>query len=492
VGGVWYGMSGSPVYVRDGGQDKLIGAVAWGFSWSSSPIIGLTPADDMKAVLDYGRTSTAASPTKVPLTKSMKRTIARATSTTMSAVPDSLVQLRVPVSVSAGTHSKRSLKRLQRQLNRRGMSVRVVRGATAAASGSATAADMVPGSNFAAAISYGDLTAAGIGTTTFQCDGFAMAFGHPFFFEGKIEMGANAASAITVVPDPIFGSWKLATIGGAVGTVDQDRLAGIRADFTQTVTTTPIASSTIAENTGRTIDGQTDVVVNDYVSWLAPYHEELQVISAMDQYSGGSSEVTWTMTGTKSDGTPWKLRRSNMATSKWGIPWETTHEAYHMFDTLFYQDFEEVKFTGVDWDVTVRDEIRQYKVGAVSISENGGRFLKTQSLSVRPGARLEIKVKLNPYDETLSAKTVKLSVRVPNDASRDGSLQIIGGCGCHTGIVRGKSRSFDHLLSKLKALPTNNRLGAELAFGRRVTSEDAALLDQVVKGRKYIELNVRG
>src|SRR5918992_1864745 len=37
VGGVWYGMSGSPVYVGD----KLVGAVAWGFSFGPSHVIGL-------------------------------------------------------------------------------------------------------------------------------------------------------------------------------------------------------------------------------------------------------------------------------------------------------------------------------------------------------------------------------------------------------------------------------------------------------------------
>ncbi|MGI8789792.1 MAG: SpoIVB peptidase S55 domain-containing protein, partial [Actinomycetota bacterium] len=31
VGGVWFGMSGSPVYVTDGGTEKLVGAVAFGF-----------------------------------------------------------------------------------------------------------------------------------------------------------------------------------------------------------------------------------------------------------------------------------------------------------------------------------------------------------------------------------------------------------------------------------------------------------------------------
>ena len=42
-GGVWAGMSGSPVYI--GGE--LAGALAYGFSFGATDIAGLTPAEDM-------------------------------------------------------------------------------------------------------------------------------------------------------------------------------------------------------------------------------------------------------------------------------------------------------------------------------------------------------------------------------------------------------------------------------------------------------------
>ena len=44
AGGIWFGMSGSPVYSDDG---RLIGAVAFGLSFGSSSVGGLTPARDM-------------------------------------------------------------------------------------------------------------------------------------------------------------------------------------------------------------------------------------------------------------------------------------------------------------------------------------------------------------------------------------------------------------------------------------------------------------
>ena len=81
------------------------------------------------------------------------------------------------------------------------------------------------GDSFAAAMSLGDITVAGIGTTTFVCDGRAVAFGHPFNWTGDTTMAIRAADTITIVEDPIFGSYKLANVAESLGTLTQDRLA---------------------------------------------------------------------------------------------------------------------------------------------------------------------------------------------------------------------------------------------------------------------------
>lgn len=49
VGGIWAGMSGSPVYAVDG---RLIGAVSYGLTGGNSPVAGITPAADMQTLLD--------------------------------------------------------------------------------------------------------------------------------------------------------------------------------------------------------------------------------------------------------------------------------------------------------------------------------------------------------------------------------------------------------------------------------------------------------
>ena len=46
--GFWQGMSGSPLYLSDGGSDKLLCAFSYGFRFNKAALGGCTPIDYMK------------------------------------------------------------------------------------------------------------------------------------------------------------------------------------------------------------------------------------------------------------------------------------------------------------------------------------------------------------------------------------------------------------------------------------------------------------
>ena len=75
-GGVWAGMSGSPVYIDHGGGPVLAGALAYGFSFGATNIAGLTPAGEMVDRLN-GLPVAPKVPARVKLPRSMVRTVAR-------------------------------------------------------------------------------------------------------------------------------------------------------------------------------------------------------------------------------------------------------------------------------------------------------------------------------------------------------------------------------------------------------------------------------
>ena len=64
-------------------------------------------------------------------------------------------------------------------------------------------------------------------------------------------------SALAIIKDNTFSSFKMANIGAPFGTLDQDRLAGIRADLTRTPALTPIRSTIRNLDNGNRRRGQT-------------------------------------------------------------------------------------------------------------------------------------------------------------------------------------------------------------------------------------------
>lgn len=490
IGGIWAGMSGSPVYVGD----ELLGAVAWGFSWGPSKIAGITPAEDMDDLFSYP--SGGAAPQRVQLSGSTARAVARRTDT--EAGSGDMIRLRVPLAISGAS---RGLGMIREAVTREKLAlIPHVASTTSAAPG--VDDPLNAGDNFAAALSYGDVTAAGIGTTTMVCDGQAIAFGHPFFFEGDTMMGANQAEALAVIDDE-FGPYKLANVAELKGAVDQDRFAGIRADVGSVPSTIPVTSTTNALNTGRSRDGRTDVVMHDIVPSLTFVHAYTNVDSAFDEIGEGSATITWRVTGTTASGRAWGLDRTNMYTSRWDISFASLFELLEQLYILRSNDFEDVEFTGVDLDMTVDDAIKQYKLVDLLVSRTGIAYRDVRSIRVDGGERLYLRAILEPYDGSATRK-VDLTVRVPRNVRRDGTLWVRSAgdsfsefcfyrprrCADELG---GGIESFGDLVQAMENAPTNNQVEAKLYMGRRwnVRDRDVETLDQVVAGRKRLEIDVR-
>ena len=508
VGGIWYGMSGSPVYL-DG---KLLGAVAYGLSFGPSTVAGLTPAEDMMDILDYPKEEDdVAAARTVHVPRQERRSIAESTDTPRDEVGSDFHQLKLPVSISG--LSPRAMHRVAKMLDRENAPVVPYAGSSVAAGETAAPGDVHAGDNFAATLSYGDISYAGVGTTTLVCDGMAVSFGHPFDFVGATELGANQADAITIVKDPIFGAFKLANVTAGVGTLDQDRLAGVRSELGVLPALVPITSTVTAENNGRSRTGETDVVDSDYVPFLAYYHAFENILVTMDEYSEGTADVTWTINGTREDGSTWTFNRTNAYTSRYAIAYEAPYELLSDLYALYYNGFEEVEFSSVDFDATVKEEIEQYRLRGVKASINDGDTEHGRRLRVRPGDVITLSETLRPLtpegeknDDPSQDQTITQTVVIPENAKRDGTLQVTGGQSDYTSRIclyrprrcnpggEDSIESFDDYLAALLGLPHNNDVVTHLYMGRRgrIVATTVTTVDRVVSGRKYFLLRLRG
>jgi hypothetical protein len=81
---------------------------------------------------------------------------------------------------------------------------------------------MAPGSPVAGVVTHGDICSAAVGTLTYRDGINIVAFGHPFFRCGAVDMPMAAASILKVTHQ-VDRSYKIANVGPIVGSIYQDR-----------------------------------------------------------------------------------------------------------------------------------------------------------------------------------------------------------------------------------------------------------------------------
>jgi len=227
--GVLQGMSGSPVYI-DG---KLIGAVAFSFSFSKEPIAGITPIGEMLAIAADGTGKPAPGTARLPFSSSVSlRDLFEAHRDYFPAPPpfesNGRTGSALPVPLFFSGFSPRMLDEVSPYFAGMGFSVRA---ASAPAGGQRsgialdTDLDVREGDPLAVQLVSGDLDVSAIGTATYVDGARVFAFGHPLYNLGPVEYGMAKADIITIVP-AYDSSFKLGSVGKTIGTVVQDRTSG--------------------------------------------------------------------------------------------------------------------------------------------------------------------------------------------------------------------------------------------------------------------------
>ena len=199
TGGIAQGMSGSPVYI-DG---KLLGAVAYGWSFTNSKVGMITPIGDMLKLWN------------VPSKEEIRPFNAR---------ESSLIPIATPL-MTSGFDSV-STAWMQSKLPEYNFNPVD----TASASDDDTARPLEPGSSVAAALVNGDMKMGAIGTVTYVDNNNIVAFGHPFLKKGSMNYFMHNAYIFTIVNN-LASSFKLGSVGAEIGKINQDRGAGIAGQY---------------------------------------------------------------------------------------------------------------------------------------------------------------------------------------------------------------------------------------------------------------------
>jgi SpoIVB peptidase S55 len=505
AGGIWFGMSGSPVYTGDG---RLLGAVAYGLSGAPSRIGGITPAEEMRKLLSLPSAAQQRPPTRVRLSATLQDRIVRTGAATAAQAQAGMRQLPLPLGISGLTGAH--YDKVAQATASSGKVAAAPFRAAAAPSASASPSEIVPGGNFAAALSYGDVTFGGVGTTTAVCDSLALAFGHPFTFGGKVAYSAHVADALYIQPDNLFGPFKVANLGGVVGTVDQDRLAAIRARLGAGPAPIPVTSTVSAAGTGLTRTGATQVNMDVDLPSLAAIHLLSNLDRTFQKIGEGTSYVRWTVTGTTGSGRSFTLTRPNRFASQVDISFDSIFEMLDFLSLIQSQSFEEVRFSGVTITASADEQFRRYRIEKV-LQKRGSRFVEVSSrrpVRVRSGAAVGIRVRLAPYKDRGAVLNLDLAFRIPRGrAGSGGTLEVLGGASAFSEDIfclfdpdacgeEGGVRSFTQVLQVLGRQPRNNQLIATMTIdpapggGRSAVTRKVRTATQIVTGQRSIPVVV--
>jgi len=476
--GIWQGMSGSPVYAEDG---RLIGAVAYGLAWGPSPVAGITPFEDMDDYLAAG-----AAPMTVAVGDRAARAIAANSDVTASQASQGFSQLPMPMAFSG-----LSQKRLS-QMKKKGPDYLKVRGAVAMGAASAAAdagpESLVAGGNLGAAISYGDITAGGVGTVTSVCDDRLVGFGHPMTFLGQTTLGLMPADAVYVQEDPVGPGFKVANMGVPAGTIDQDRLTGISGSLGVLPPETDVTSTVTYGARNRT--GTTASLVPEYnaditFSQILANHDRV-----VDAIQPGSEVASFQVTGADRNGVPFDISFTERYTSQWDIAFESIWDIADIVWSL--SAMEGVRVDDITATADVNDNTSMYRVKQIE-QKRGGRWVvigRRQPAVVAAGGTLNLRATLGGAGVT---QLVPLKVVVPDTARRGGFLEVSGGASTwDNSIYRAKTPAA--MEQAVASMVRNDEVVANLYLSRRgrdTTSAKSESQDRVVRGREYAEVMVR-
>ena len=418
--GIWQGMSGSPVYDPVTGQ--LIGAVSYALSMGPTTIAGITPAEEMLALLRSPKTETDPLPERVAVTRSLRAALVDSGDATRPQATAGLRRLPVPLAVSGLT--QRRFDQLHGLLGKGAQLTR-------AAGGTSSAAEEIaiqPGGNLAASLSHGTVTTAAIGTATAVCGDEVIGFGHPLQYAGDTTYSLHGARAVTIQPDPVMSAYKLANLGAPVGTVTEDRLAGLHGILGPSPAMLQVSST--ATYRDRTAHGTTQVSVAEMLSDIGLATMASVNDRALDHTGRGGAIASWTIQGLRRNGEPFTITSSDRYADGYDVAGAPLADLASQLYSLTENTTERVTITSVTTTADFTDDASSWRLGKTYSKVRGAwqPLTPRRPLLVKAGSTSRVRVELISRDH--DSRFTKVAVRVPTRAAnKPGKLVLTGGAG---------------------------------------------------------------
>ena len=460
------GMSGSPVYV-DG---KLIGAVALRLSvFSPDSICGITPIELMLEINDFdnARPSDARVPGKtqtragLAIPGDLLSQVVSAGATPNFPQNSSMMMTPIDTPLTFSGFDPGTLHQFGPLFQQLGFTA-VQGGASAALNSAKPAAgwqdSLQPGDAVAGVLVSGDMGITGLGTVTYNDGKRVLAFGHPFFNLGPVEMPMSKGEVLMVLSSA-FQPNKFANATEIVGALTQDRHSGIMGRLGEEAAMIPVDINVRSFTESNKIIKQKQLHFNVFVhqKWT-PYLMMVTMYNSVNGLNDFAEEATYRMSGkVQLEGGPDISLSTIQSATEMPVPAAMVLAGWwgDKFNRLFLNSVQTPRLKSVNATIDLLPERR------VASIENAW----TPSTDAEPGSEIPIKVFLRPYRGERLERNIKVKIPI--------------------GLAKGEHRI---LLSDAETL---NRMQAQAGVANRFIDvpQTASLINQERSNNKlYVSL----
>ncbi len=391
------GMSGSPVYI-DG---KLVGAVALRLSvFSPDAICGITPIELMLEINDFDKATP--SNAKFPA-QAQKRAAVDIPAGMLAQVvsagasgrfnPDGQTMVPIETPLTFSGFSESTLHEFSPLFQQLGMTA--VQGGAGGDLRSPTPAagwqnSLQPGDAVAGVLVSGDMSVTGLGTVTYNDGKRVLAFGHPFFNLGPVDMPMSKGEILMVLSSQ-YQPNKFGNATEIVGALKQDRHSGIMGELGATADMIPVNVKVRSHGDGDSILKEKDLRFNVFVhqKWT-PYLMMVTLFNSIQGLNDFAEEATYRLSGqVELDGQPGLSLTTMLAPSEMPVPAPMVLAGWwgDKFNRLFLNSVQTPKLKRVNATIDLLPERRIASIENAWIPNS----------EVDPGAEVPVKVFLRPY-----------------------------------------------------------------------------------------------
>jgi hypothetical protein len=466
--GVSQGMSGSPVYV-DG---RLIGAVSYSIgSFSKEPIAGITPIAEMiQATAEPARRPLRQARLDLPLTPEAMAATLRASYARLapfSPRPADVQAIGLPA--AAGSQIGAMLRPIATPLLLSGFTPEAMdaigtifggAGFAPMAAGAGTG-DQVPeaagelreGDAIGVSLIGGDLSMGATGTVTHIDGNRVYAFGHPFYNLGPAAFPLTRAYVYTVLPS-LQTSFKIATLGETIGTMQQDRATAIAGTLGPGPRLVPMTVTLEREDGSAPRTLRFDLVNDELFTPLLAYVTMFNTLGAYERQYGDATFTVSSRAHIKGHG---DLRLDDVFTGDSPMLGASSAVAAPL-SLVLANDLEPVTLEGLDVRVTTSETPRSASIERVWLDD----------IRPRAGRTVDLKVLTRSYrgEDTIST----VPIEIPANASGQLAILVSDGRQLNALEQRELRRSVDpasltQLMRVVNDTRRNNRIYVRLLTG---------------------------